>query len=148
MVGATILVLNQCNQSLMLKRNDNRCWGVSGGAMELGENLEDTARRDIKEEIGVDLKDIELFGIYSGQELYYRHPNGEEVYNVSVVNLTRNISGTIEINLIEHSEHQYFDLCNLPTNISPPIRPILRDLVRRATSKNSVINMHSLDEES
>ena len=136
MVGATILVLNQCNQLLMLNRNDNGCWGVSGGAMELGESLEDTARRETKEEIGFDVKDIELFGIYSGQELYYRHPNGEEVYNVSVVYLVRNFNEMIKVNLNEHSEHQYFDLCKLPTDISPPIRPLLQDLLNRTIGKS------------
>ena len=130
-VGAALLVLNQRNQLLMLKRNDNSCWGVPGGAMEPGESLEDTARRETWEEIGVDIKDIELFGIYSGQELYYRHPNGEEVYNVSAVYLTRNFSETIKVNFNEHSEHRYFDLCDLPMDISPPIRPILRDMVNR-----------------
>jgi 8-oxo-dGTP pyrophosphatase MutT (NUDIX family) len=134
MIGATLLIINRHDQLLMLKRNDNGCWGVPGGAMELGESLEDTARRETNEETGIAIKDLELFGIYSGQELYYRNPNGDEVYNVSVVYLTRNISETIEVNLIEHREYQYFDIRNLPTEISPPIRPILRDLVCRATS--------------
>jgi ADP-ribose pyrophosphatase YjhB (NUDIX family) len=129
MVGATLLALNQQDQLLMLKRNDNGCWGVPGGAMELGECLEDTVRRETREEAGVDIKDLELFGISSGQELYYRNPNGDEVYNVSVVYLTRNLRGPIDVNLSEHSEYHYFDIRNLPTEISPPLKPILRDLV-------------------
>jgi 8-oxo-dGTP pyrophosphatase MutT (NUDIX family) len=145
MVGASLLMLNQRDQLLMLKKNDNGRWGVPGGAMELGESLEETARRETKEEIGVDVKDIELFGIYSGQELYYCHPNGEEVYNVSVVYLVRNFRETIKVNCNEHSEYQYFDLRNLPKDISPPIRPILRDLVHRAAGVDSVTKIHNLD---
>ena len=87
MVGATLLILNQHDQLLMLRRNDNGCWGVPGGAMEPGESLVDTARREAKEEIGIEIENLDLFGIYSGAELYYCNPNGDEVYNVSVVYL-------------------------------------------------------------
>jgi ADP-ribose pyrophosphatase YjhB (NUDIX family) len=131
MVGATLLVLNQDNQLLMIKRTDNKCWGVPGGAMELGENLENTVRRETQEEIDLEIRNLELFGVYSGQELYYKYPNGAEVYNVSVVYLTRDVSETIKVNPDEHSEYRYFDIQNLPTEISPPIKPILRDLASR-----------------
>jgi len=138
MVGATLLVLNQRNQLLMMKRTDNRCWGVPGGAMELGEDLESTVKRETKEEIGIDIKDLELFGVYSGQELYYQYPNGAEVYNVSIVYLTRNVKEVIEVNLDEHSEYRYFDITDLPTEISPPIKPILKDLIYKYNLKRKI----------
>jgi mutator protein MutT len=128
MAGAALLIINQENQLLMIKRTDNKCWGVPGGAMELGENLEDTIKREVKEEIGVDVKNLELFGVYSGQELYYKYPNGAEVYNVSVVYIIRNFNEKVTVNPDEHSEYKYFDVRNLPGEISPPIKPILRDL--------------------
>jgi 8-oxo-dGTP pyrophosphatase MutT (NUDIX family) len=135
MVGATLLVLNQDNQLLMIKRTDNRCWGVPGGAMELGESLENTVKRETQEEIGINVKDLELFGVYSGQELYYQYPNGAEVYNVSVVYITRNVSEVIKVNHDEHSEYKYFDVHDLPAEISPPIKPILRDLASKESLK-------------
>lgn len=131
MVGATLLVLNRDNQLLMIKRTDNKCWGVPGGAMELGESLESTVKRESKEEIGIDVKDLELFGVYSGPDLYYQYPNGAEVYNVSVVYITHNVSEVIQVNPDEHSEYQYFDVHNLPAEISPPIKPILQDLATK-----------------
>ena len=131
MVGATLLVLNQENHLLMIKRTDNNRWGVPGGAMELGESLEETVKREVREEIGVDVKDLELFGVYSGQELYYKYPNGAEVYNVSVVYIIRNFNEEVIVNPDEHSEYKYFDVRNLPDEISPPIKSILRDLQAR-----------------
>lgn len=131
MVGATLLALNRDNQLLMIKRTDNRCWGVPGGAMDLGESLEETVKRETVEEIGVEVKDLELFGVYSGQELYHKYPDGNEVFNVSVVFITRNLDEPINVNLEEHSEYKYFDIQTLPTEISPPIKPILRDLVSK-----------------
>ena len=53
--------------------------------MELGESLEDTLKRETKEEIGIDLTDFELFGIYSGNSQYYKYPNGDEVFVVATV---------------------------------------------------------------
>jgi len=131
MAGAALLALNQHNQLLMIRRTDNGCWGVPGGAMELGEDLQDTAKRETKEEIGIEVGDLELFGVYSGQELYYRYPNGAEVYNVTAVYLTRSLNGEIVVNPDEHSEYRYFDISDLPVEISPPIKPILRDLARK-----------------
>jgi 8-oxo-dGTP pyrophosphatase MutT (NUDIX family) len=131
MAGAALLALNQRDQLLMIKRTDNGCWGVPGGAMELGEDLMDTVKRETKEEIGIEVSGLELFGVYAGQELYYRYPNGAQVYNVTAVYLTRNLSEEIEVNPDEHSEYRYFDLQDLPVEISPPIKPILRDLVSK-----------------
>jgi len=138
MVGATLLALNQRNQLLMMKRTDNGCWGVPGGAMELGEDLESTLKRETKEEIGIDLLETELFGVYSGKDLYYKYPNGAEVYNVSIVYLTRNIKEVIRVNPNEHSEYRYFDIADLPIEISPPIKPILKDLIYKYNMKGEI----------
>lgn len=138
MAGAALLALNPHHQLLLIRRTDNGCWGIPGGAMELGEDLRDTVRRETREEIGVEVQDMELFGVYSGPELYYRYPNGAEVYNVTAVYLTRSLSGEVVVDPNEHSAYRYFDILDLPTDISPPIQPILRDLVS-ITAQGSLI---------
>jgi ADP-ribose pyrophosphatase YjhB (NUDIX family) len=129
MVGAAVLLLNQENQLLMIRRMDNNCWGIPGGAMELGENIEDTAMRETKEEIGIEVENLELFGVYSGSELYFKYPDGNEVYNVSIVYFAHTFQGKILLDAAEHSEYKFFDIGNLPQDISAPIKPILKDLV-------------------
>ena len=129
MVGSTVLVLDTQNRLLMMKRSDGGNWGVPGGAMELGETTEETARRELLEETGLEVDELTLFGVFSGKELYYRYPSGEEVYNVSIVYLSHNAHGTVQLFDGEHYDFQYFDLAKLPENISPPIRPILRKLM-------------------
>jgi ADP-ribose pyrophosphatase YjhB (NUDIX family) len=131
MVGATLLLLNKQNQLLMMRRTDNQCWGVPGGAMEIGEDLETTVRRETREEIGVCVGDLELFRAYSGEELYYQYPDGAEVYNVSIAYISRDFNELIILDPEEHSAFRWFELKNLPSEISPPIKPILRDLVRK-----------------
>jgi 8-oxo-dGTP pyrophosphatase MutT (NUDIX family) len=130
MVGSTMLVLDAQKRLLMLKRSESGYWGVPGGAMELGETTEETAKRELKEETGLETRELSLFGVFSGTELYYRYPGGDEVYNVSIVYLTRDVYGTIELLDREHHDFKYFNLEELPENISPPVRPILKELVK------------------
>ncbi len=130
-VGATLLALNEANELLLIKRTDNECWGVPGGSMELGESLEDTLKRETLEEIGVELTDFDFFGVYSGDSQYYKYPNGDEVYVVANVFITRTPINNMIIDPVEHSDSHFFDLHHLPENISPPIIPILNDLRKR-----------------
>jgi 8-oxo-dGTP pyrophosphatase MutT (NUDIX family) len=129
MVGSTVLVLDAQNRLLMMKRSDSGSWGVPGGAMELGETTEETARRELLEETGLETGELTFFGVFSGKELYYRYPSGDEVYNVCIVYLTRDVQGTVNFTDGEHYDFQYFDLAQLPGNVSPPIKPILKKLM-------------------
>ena len=133
MAGATVLILDRSNRLLMMRRTDNHCWGVPGGAMELGETYEDTARRETREEVGVELGDVKLFSVQSGPESHYVYANGDEIYAANVTYLVRDFCGEIKLDTNEHSEYRYFDLDDLPDDISPPIKPILRDLRMRVT---------------
>ena len=124
MVGAGVLVWDASNRLLMIKRTDNGCWGIPGGGMELGESLEETARRETREETGLEIGSMSLFGVFSGPEFYYEYPNGDQAHIVSMVYLTRDVRGEIRLSS-EHSESGFFDLQNLPAELSPPVRPIL-----------------------
>ena len=104
-VGAAVLVLRE-GRLLMMRRTDNHAWGIPGGAIEPGERLEDAARRETLEEAGLEIGKMKLFDVFSGPELYYRYPNGDEVHNVSVVYLAEEVSGSIHLNPEEHSEYR------------------------------------------
>lgn len=125
LVGAAVLILDPQGRLLLVHRADDRTWGPPGGMMEPGETLEETARRETREETGLEVGEMTLFGVFSGPELYYRYPNGDEVYNVSAVYVTVEVSGDALVNPAEHTEMRYFDLAHLPEPLSPPIRPIL-----------------------
>jgi 8-oxo-dGTP pyrophosphatase MutT (NUDIX family) len=135
MVGAAVLVLNSEDELLMLRRTDNACWGIPGGALEPGERLEETARRETREETGLVVGEMQLFNVFSGPDLYYRYPNGAEVHNVTAVYLTRDVHGAACLDLSEHSEIGYFPLEKLPEPVSPPILTILTSF--RASPESS-----------
>ncbi len=124
MVGAATLIVDDQNRLLLLHRSDNDCWGPPGGALELGEEVETAARREVREETGLELGGMTLFGVFSGPELFYVYPNGDEVYNVTIVYLARTWSGEIHLNG-EHTAWNWFALGEIPGNISPPIQPVI-----------------------
>lgn len=128
LVGAAVLVVDDRGRLLMGFRSDNQSWGIPGGGMEPGEMLEETARREVREETGLSLGQIDLFGVFSGLDFYYVYPNGDQVYNVSIVYLSRDFHGDINRN-DEHTRFRFFSPDELPKVISPPVRPVLRQWV-------------------
>ncbi len=126
MVGAAILVVDAQNRLLLMKRSDSGLWGPPGGSTEPGERVEEAAKRETAEETGLEIGEMSLFGVFSGPELYYKYPNGDEVYNVTIVYLSRDFNG--EVNLDgEHTEYRWFALDDIPApkHISPPIVPVI-----------------------
>lgn len=129
MVGATILVLDEQNRLLMMRRSDIGSWGIPGGATEPGEVVENAAKREALEETNLDIGEMSLFGVFSGPELYFKYPNGDEVYNVTIVYLARDWHGEVKLN-DEHTAWRWFPVNEIPEDLSPPIKPIIEKFKR------------------
>lgn len=126
MVGAAILVVDAEGRLLLMKRSDSGLWGPPGGSTEPGERVEQAAKRETAEETGLEIGEMSLFGVFSGPELYYKYPNGDEVYNVTIVYLSRDFSGVVNLDG-EHTEYHWFAVNEIPApeDISPPIVPVI-----------------------
>ena len=122
--GAVAIILNARNEVLLQHRTDGG-WGLPGGLMELGESMEETARREVKEETGLIVGELELMGIFSGKDYYLKVANGDELYSVTAVYVTRDIQGDIEVDLTESIDVQYFQLEGLPDGLLPSYRRYL-----------------------
>jgi len=128
--GACVIILNSQQQILMERRVDNEMWGLPGGAFEPGETMEVTARREAYEETGLTVDDLTLYGVYSGKELFYEYPNGDQVYNVTIAYITTGFSGDLHVDERESRELRFFAHESMPDAISPPLVPVIRDIVR------------------
>ena len=73
----------------MLQEREPGIFGLPGGLMELGESLEDTARREILEETGLHTWRVNFCHVYSGPEYYFEVSNGDTFYSVTAVYKTR-----------------------------------------------------------
>ena len=125
LVGASVFVHKE-GKLLLQKRKDNGCWADHGGCVELGETVEETAKRELHEETGLTAHSLELFGVFSGKELFYTYPNGDMVSIVSVAYLCEDFAGDLITQTNETTDLQWFGLDELPENISPPVKPALK----------------------
>ena len=139
LVGATTLVFDEQNRLLMQRRTENGMWGVPGGYMDLGEKIEDTARRETLEETGIKIGNISLIDVYSGPELFYEYTNGDQVFIVTAVYKSRDYSVYKNTHDDEVQEIGFFSIDELPESISPPVKLILDDIKQRFLNGSLVI---------
>ena len=124
--GCGVLVVNDKDQVLLQKRSDTGEWCVPGGALEPGETYKEAAIRELSEETGIHVENLELFGLYSGDDRLIHYPNGDVVYSLSVIFTTKDYSGTISDEDSEVLEHRFFDRDSIPASLfGPDARPIL-----------------------
>ena len=124
-VGASVIVEDDHGRVLLQLRSDNHCWGYAGGSVGLDEVVEDAVKRELFEETGLIAEELELFGVFSGEDCHYIYPNGDEVSNVDIVYVCRKYTGTLRCQPGEVDQLQYFTIDEIPENISPPIRKAL-----------------------
>ena len=130
--AASIIVINEDGQLLLGRRTDNHMWGYAGGSIEIDEKVEDCARRELWEEMGLSADELEFFFINSGPEVHYVYPNGDEVSNIEIVYLCRKYHGQIKRQETEMEELRFFSPEKIDLEmISPPIRPVLRQYLTR-----------------
>lgn len=115
-VAAMAILYNEEKGMLLEKRTDTGEWCTPGGAIELGESLEDALKREIKEETNLDFATPKLFDIKANVHMVY--PNKDEVYYTDVVYVINEFLGDLKPDG-ESTELRFFDLDNLPENIMP-----------------------------
>jgi len=131
--GTSVVVTDVDGRVLLLERADTGGWGLPGGIMEPGESFEETGRREVKEETGLDIGALELLGVFSGAEYYYRYPNGDEVFNVTAAYLARlPESAVVTLDTAENSSWCFFSLKEIPDTVISPEKPILAEYAKVA----------------
>ncbi len=119
--GSCVIIRNTKGQILLQERTDRNMWGLPGGCQDLGEDLRDTAVREVYEEtsIRLDPHELVLIDTMSGSARKNSYPNGDIVYNnVSLyladvdINDASTLQGDSETKRLE-----FFDLDKLPANL-------------------------------
>lgn len=112
-IGVFGIIFNDQKEVLLCHRQDYDLWNLPGGAMELGETPEETIKRELKEEIGVDVEVIRLVGVYTKPE------QADMVFCFECKLLDTNI-----VLNEEADQFAWFSIDNLPKNFSPksPLR--------------------------
>lgn len=118
-VGCGILIMNDKGQVLLQRRSDTGDWCIPGGALEPFETYEEAAIREVREEVGITVENLKLFGIYSGDERRIHYPNDDVVYSLSVIFTADEYEGIISDRDSEVLEHRFFGRDEIPEELFP-----------------------------
>src|SRR5215472_9361588 len=100
---------------LLAHRRDIDWWNLPGGAMELGETVEEAVKREVLEETGLEVEVGQLVGVYS-------KPQKREVV---LTFLCKKVGGVLR-ETEESRECRYFALNDLPINTLPSTDSVSR----------------------
>jgi len=117
-LGCGALILNENSEVLLLKRgrktrNQAGLWCQPGGGVEFGETVEQAIKREIKEELGIDIELLRYL-CYTDQIM-----KDEGQHWVAISYLAKIIAGqpkNLEPN--KHEQIRWFALDKLPSNLS------------------------------
>lgn len=128
-VGCGAFIVNEKNELLLQLRNkapEKEYWCIPGGKVEMFERFEQAVKREVKEEIGVEIEVGACLGICD------HIIKAEEKHWVSPSYLCKIIKGEPQImEPTKHLDMKWFPLDKLPEKIT-------------ITTKNAIENYHKL----
>ena len=75
--AASAIIENEQGKILLHKRSDSHTWSIPGGAMEIGESINETVIREVQEETGLQVQTEYLIGVYTDPEHIIEYSDGE-----------------------------------------------------------------------
>ncbi|SEN49969.1 ADP-ribose pyrophosphatase YjhB, NUDIX family [Mesobacillus persicus] len=131
LVGAVTVLVDESGRILLEQRRfPKESWGLPGGLMELGESTEDVARREVMEETGLTVKDLQLINVYSGPNHFVVAENGDEFFVVTVAYYTKNFEGNLRVDETESISFQFYDPKNLPQKMVKSHKAIIEEYLK------------------
>ena len=70
-VGCDVFAADAEGRVLLVRRVDNGFWALPGGCQDLGETPAECARRECREETGLEVRLVRLLGVFSSQRYEY-----------------------------------------------------------------------------
>ncbi len=129
--SASVIIINEKGQLLLGKRSDDHSWCYAGGSIEIDERVEDCAKRELFEEMGLIADELSFFMINSGKEVHHIYPNGDEVSNVEIIYLCHKYHGEIRAQEDEMEDLRFFSPEDIDLKeICPPVRPVIAEYLR------------------
>ena len=119
--SAAVLPIDDQERVLLVRQRDSGLWGTVGGAIDVDESPPDAARREAREEIGVEVELTGLLGALGGPRFHLTYPNGDRAAYVSVVYRARIVSGEPAPDDDETTEVRWFTRDELSTD--PDVHP-------------------------
>lgn len=132
-VAVTAAVQNPRGELLLIERTDNGLWALPGGAQDLGESVLQAARREVREETGIEVEIIGLSGIYSDPRHVIAYDNGEVRQEFSLCFRAKPVGGELRASS-ESRQARWISPDSLP---DLDIHPSMRLRITHALTRQS-----------
>lgn len=112
-VGLGIIIENDKGQILVMKREGKHApyWSIPGGKLELGETFEQGSKRELQEELDIDVEDPKVIAVTNNLKTY----EVEGVHFISIILLVKTYKGEPKIMEPDRcTEIRWVDPKNLP----------------------------------
>ena len=110
----------EAGEILLMRRSDNRLWGLPGGYVDPGESVTEAAAREVLEETGWSVELGRLVGVYSDPaRQIIAYPNGDRVQAVNLCFEARALEAGLPTTPEETLETGFFAWDALPEPFVP-----------------------------
>jgi 8-oxo-dGTP pyrophosphatase MutT (NUDIX family) len=130
LVGVAVMIFDGHHRLLLHHRTDDGTWDFPSGFMEPGESPEETGRREVCEETGLEVGEMAIFRAFAGEEFFTIYPNGDQVYSVLLVYTSNDAHGVLQADGVEGSEVKFFPIPDLPVEMHPQVRMIFESYLK------------------
>lgn len=129
-----VVLFNKEGQVLLEERADDGYFDFPGGGIDLKEEADKAAYRELLEETGLVAEELKLFKVYSGEITHYVYFNGDEIYGIDLVYICHKYHGELKPQLEEVKSLKFYSLKDMPGKMSIRNKQIIIDLLESKKS--------------
>ena len=128
---AVVILLDKDNKVLFEVRADDGYLDFPGGSVDMGEEVIETAKRELYEETGLIADELELFDVYSGPITKYTYFNQDVIYGVDTFYVCRKYHGELKPQKEEVKDLLFLDVNSINGKLSPRNKKVIEDIKAR-----------------
>jgi len=125
---AAVILFNSDNEVLIEERMDDGYLDFPGGAIDIKEEVEEAAKRELYEETGLIADELNFFKIYSGPITRYEYKSGDVIYGVDIFYICRKYHGALVPQESEVKELKFMKLDDIIHPLSIRNKQVVKDL--------------------
>lgn len=130
LVGSNVII--EKDGKILLQKRSNGNWGLPGGLMEIGETLEHTAVREVYEESNLEISNLKLINLYSGNDYSFTLKNNDQINVVTALYYTNQFEGVMNTNNEETLDLKFVDPKELPFETEQEYVTYINDYIKKA----------------